>query len=180
MATGPGTENEPIREICNDIGIDCPFIKRHENDVLGRYVDVAKLYRANVIVRITGDCPLIDSDIVDKVVNVLEYDDFSSNVFKRTYPKGLDTEAFTYDTLLRLNRLCRDGDREHVTLYIYKHRDLFQSVSLEDVEDNSHLNWCVDYPEDFSFVGEVFDWMKGEYKDYREIMEYVKWQGIQN
>ena len=179
VATGPGDGNQPIREVCQDIGIDCPHIKRSENDVLGRYVDVARLYKADVVVRITGDCPLIDYETVDKVVNSLEYDDFSSNVLERTYPQGLDAEALPVDTLFRLDRLCRDEDREHVTLYIYKHQDLFKLVSLQDTEDNSDINFCVDYPEDFSTVSEIYKWMDGEYKNYEEIMEYMRWRGIQ-
>lgn len=179
VGTGPGEENQPIREVCQDIGIDCPYVKRSENDVLGRYVDITKFYRADVVVRITGDCPLIDYELVDKVVNSLEYDDFSSNVIERTYPKGFDTEVLPFDTLYRLDRLCRGEDREHVTPFIYDHQDLFRLVSVEDTEDNSDINLSVDYPEDFATVTDVFRWMGDEYKNYEEITEYIRWRETQ-
>jgi len=161
VATGPGEENEPIREEAIMCGVDCPYIESDEDDVLGRFIEVAEAYGADVIVRITGDCPLVDPAMVDRVITALGDNDFASNVVNRTFPRGMDVEVMHYDTLLRLRRLATDDySKEHVCVYVYSH-DEFSKASVEDDYDNHLLpngeecRWCVDTPEDFERIGEM-------------------------
>ena len=151
MATGPGQENEVVRDEALRFGVDCPRIDVDEDDVLTRYVMAAQAYSADVIVRITGDCPLIDAGVVDDTISALDDNDFASNVFDRTYPEGLDCEVMYMDTLLKLDRLVKGPEREHVCSYVYT-SNRFSVVSVMGDQDYSHLKWCVDTEEDYERV----------------------------
>lgn len=173
VATAPGKENRPIMDIASKYGILAPLIDVHEDDVLGRYVAAAKMFSAQVIVRITGDCPLIDPEIVDQTIDALGDADVATNVLPpRTFARGLDTEVVTRKCLKKLDRLCRDARREHVTLYVYNNPDMFRVNSIYDTEDNSSILLCVDYAEDFERVSRILKWNKDA--SYREILRKVK------
>lgn len=168
VATGPTPDNEVIREEAIRCGYECPYTDVDEDDVLGRFIQVAGEYGADVVVRITGDCPLIDPFIVDKTIEALGKADFASNVVRRTYPRGLDVEVMPYDTLLRLDRVATPEQREHVCVAVYGD-DRFKKVSVEDTQDHFHqpdgseCRWCVDTAEDFDRVSEMLEFY-GDYK----------------
>jgi spore coat polysaccharide biosynthesis protein SpsF len=118
-----------------------------EEDVLDRYYQAAKENGARIIVRLTGDCPLIDPKVIDLVISrYLEGDyDYVSNVLERTFPRGLDTEVFSWEVLERLWKECEaDSEREHVTLRIVKHPDEFTTGNVKNVTDLSRYRWTVD------------------------------------
>jgi spore coat polysaccharide biosynthesis protein SpsF len=121
-------------------------------DVLARVWEAADWCHADIVVRLTGDCPMIEPGVIDKVVRALKAGrcDYASNVIRRTYPKGLDTEALWMDTLTRINRLATSEQaRASVTWFAYKERpDLFVLRSFEAPTDNSHINLSVDTMED--------------------------------
>lgn len=133
-----------------------------EQDVLSRYVGAAREAGADLVVRITADCPLIDPATVDRVVDALRDDpasaDYASNVVERTYPRGLDVEALFRDTLERLHRRAVSApSREHVTHYVLRERpDLFTLRSVVDTDDNSDLRWTVDEPADLQMVTSIY------------------------
>lgn len=152
-------------------------------DVLGRYTAAAAYVDADVIVRITADCPLIDPEVVDAAVAKLTADpsryDFVSNCIRRTYPKGLDVEVFWRDTLERMNRLAISAeDREHVCTYAYRTRpDLFRLGEVWDEGgDNSDLNWSVDTAEDLARIRWFYDCLPlaREHIGYRNIIRYER------
>lgn len=165
-----GTPDEIIRDDVESHGFDCIVSDRDEDDVLGRYVDIAEEYGADTVVRITGDCPLIDGGIVDQTISVLGDFDFATNVWPRTYPQGLDVEVMTIETLRRLDAMLEEGDheREHVCVHVYDDDD-FSISSLVDEEDHSKLRWCVDDEDDFTRVSTILKrW--GDLP-YREILK---------
>lgn len=104
------------------------------SDVLARYVQACDSLGADAIVRITGDCPLIDADVVDQVVRRWRTTgvDYASNTLEpRSYPDGLDVEVISAAALGRLDQLAADAaDREHVTSYIHRHPELFSVAGL--------------------------------------------------
>lgn len=128
-----------------------------ENDVLQRYFGAAQLVDADIIVRITGDCPLIDPKLIDHLVdfylkNRQNYD-YVSNTLKRTYPRGMDLEVFSLKALKEANSLAQKfEEREHVTPYIYRHPEIFKLANIEAKEDNSSNRWTVDTPEDLELI----------------------------
>ena len=153
-------KNDDILELfCKDQEID--FFRGNEEDVLDRYYQAANLYQADVIVRITADCPLIDPFVVDKVITGYlenhEHLDGASNIIKRTYPKGLDTEVVSYATLEKIRKnATRKYEREHVTIFIYEHLELFKLHSVENPNNLSDLRWTVDEEADLRFVREIY------------------------
>jgi spore coat polysaccharide biosynthesis protein SpsF len=135
-----------------------------EDDVLSRYVEAARTSDADVVVRITSDCPLLDPTESAKVVRALhdamgrgEPVDYASNTLDRSYPRGLDTEAFTREALERAHLgAASPREREHVTLTMYEHPREFRLRSVRsDLPDASGHRWTVDTREDLSLVREV-------------------------
>lgn len=157
VATTTNPQDEPIVDIAKQYGVD--YFLGSEHDVLDRYYNAATRFRADSIVRITADCPLIDPHVIDKIVQAYlkgNYD-YVTNVIKRTYPDGLDTEVFSYSALQKAwLEATLPEDREHVTLYVWKRPDLFNHYSVEQDKDLSRLRWTVDTQKDLDFVRDVY------------------------
>lgn len=130
-----------------------------ENDVLSRYYLAARQTHADVIVRITADCPLIDQEVSDHTIQqFLHYrPDYASNALQRTYPRGLDTEVMTFVALERAwKSATKPYERVHVTPYLYQNADLFRLLSVKGETDYSSCRWTLDTTEDLEFLREVF------------------------
>jgi len=130
-----------------------------EDDVLDRYYQVAKKYKADTVVRITGDCPLIDPSIVDDIIKEFKAQevDYMSNTLKPTFPDGLDTEVFTFASLKSAHeKSAKMFEREHVTPYI-KNSKLFKIKKYQNNQDFSHLRWTVDHNDDLEVILKVFE-----------------------
>jgi glutamate-1-semialdehyde 2,1-aminomutase len=156
VATSTDPRNQGLIDHVRKLGYSC--FAGSEQDVLERYLLAARQARADVIVRVTGDCPLIDTTVVDAAIEqFLRQDvDYLSNVNPPTYPDGLDTEVFTLQALERAASESSDPfDHEHVTPYL-RNSGVFRTGSIGNVEDLSGLRWTVDEPADFSVVSEVF------------------------
>jgi len=137
-------QDDVLEQLCAARGWLC--YRGSENDVLDRYYQAARQFGAEVIVRITSDCPLIEPGVVDQVVRAYQSSprvDYASTALPiRTFPRGLDTEAFGYDLLERLwHQDENPATREHVTQYIYKHLDEFNTRGVTHSEDLSHWRW---------------------------------------
>lgn len=159
VATSDLPIDRAIVDHCRDFGYSV-FAGSHL-DVLNRYVDAADAFNADRVIRITADCPLIDTGVIDQVVIKLENDpflDYACNFFpNRFYPRGLDVEAFTIQTLKLVNRLSRSvSEREHVTLQIYQNPSLYRIGSVQALQDYSDLRWTVDTAEDLQVVNLIF------------------------
>lgn len=131
-----------------------------EEDVLDRFYQAAKLIGPAHVVRITADCPLLDTTIVDQVI-ALHLDhgsDYCSNTLVERYPDGEDVEIFTFEALQRAwQQATLTSEREHVTPFIRKHPELFKHASLELPQDLSHMRWTLDYDDDYDFVKKVYN-----------------------
>jgi spore coat polysaccharide biosynthesis protein SpsF (cytidylyltransferase family) len=132
-------------------GLGAEVVRGPEADVLGRFVKAAAATHAEVIVRITADCPLVDPRLVDRVVWTLLRDgsDYASNVAPPTYPDGYDVEALTRACLIRLNKEATKAyEREHVTARAREHPELFRHSLIRCRRDLSNLRLVVDTDED--------------------------------
>lgn len=181
VATTVNTADDRIVAVAEEAGVRC--YRGAEQDVLARYVGAAREAAADVIVRTTADCPLIDPEVMDRVVAALDAEaDYAANVLERTFPVGLDVEALFADVLFRLDRLARSPDaREHVTSFIrFERPDLFQCRSVIDDHDNSDLRWTVDTAEDLETVRRLYRdlGLAGRLLPYREVVEYARREGI--
>jgi glutamate-1-semialdehyde 2,1-aminomutase len=156
VATSTDERNLPLLEHVRKLGFSC--VLGSENDVLDRYLQSAREHQADVIVRITGDCPLVDPALVDQCVRQLlaSQVDYLSNVDPPTYPDGLDIEVFTREALERAGlESSNPFDREHVTPYLRGSKN-FKKANFENGEDLSGARWTVDEPADFNVVSGVF------------------------
>ena len=128
-------------------------------DVLDRYYEAACKHGAKTIIRLTGDCPLLDPTVSTSVLSrFIQGDvDYVSNTNPPTFPDGLDTEVFSFDALHAAWREATlKSDREHVTQFISRQPERFKSANISNHTDLSHLRWTVDEPEDFAFVRKVY------------------------
>jgi glutamate-1-semialdehyde 2,1-aminomutase len=156
VATSIDVRNKPLVEHVHKLGYACE--QGSENDVLDRFVQAAQKQLADVVVRITGDCPLVDPELVDEVIRSFKVAnvDYFSNVAPPTYPDGLDIEVFTFKSLEDASKQTVDPfDREHVTPYLRK-SGKFKTAAMQYGEDLSALRWTVDEPADFVVIEKVF------------------------
>lgn len=158
--TDDGTEN-PIIEICKKANVK--YSKGNTNNVLERYYKSAKEHGAkehDLIIRITSDCPLIDSFMMEKVISMYNNGnyDYVSNRIKRTVPIGLDVEVFNFKLLEQIYyNATLDFEKEHVTPYVYlSHKNKYKIGSFEDDEDNSHYRLTLDEEKDYIVIKEVY------------------------
>lgn len=157
LATSIDLQNDPLSRYLRERGYE--VYQGSEDDVLDRYYQAAKAVEADVVVRITGDCPLIDPKLVDAVIDRLKEKDadYASNTMPQTYPKGLDTEVFTFKALeTSWNRVKDPYFRKHVTPYIRESRH-FNRANLVNETNKSAERWIVNEPEDFVVVRKVFE-----------------------
>jgi len=157
LATSKDKRNISLIDHVQKLGYIC--ICGSENDVLNRYLVAAKKSKADIIVRITGDCPLIDPCLVDEAIRLYKSSnaDYLSNISPETFPDGLDVEVFSYKSLEIAEKQATDSfDREHVTPYL-KSSDNFKKESMQHIENLSHMRWTVDDPMDFQVVSQIFD-----------------------
>ena len=180
IATTESPTDDPIVAESARLGVSC--WRGSEQDVLARYLGAAQASEADVIVRVTSDCPLFDGALLDEMLAVFQSAgglqppsvssdsaterrlqaagtglDYLSNVQARRFPRGLDAEIFTFTALARAHReATRQHEREHVTPYFYQHPELFRLHSFVGASDLSEHRWTLDTPEDWQFVEAVY------------------------
>ncbi len=175
VATSHDNKNQELVNYIQKLNFPCEL--GSEDDVLDRYLKVAKKHQADLIVRVTGDCPLIDPFLVDEIIinfksrNV----DYLSNTLFPTYPDGLDIEVFTITSLEEASKKTQEKfNREHVTPFI-KNSNSFRVYNYENEENLSNLRWTVDEPEDFEVISNVFEYFSPNiYFPWKEVLALNK------
>lgn len=151
LAVPDTPESDPLIELASNLGVE--NFCGSELNVLDRYYQAAKFFKLEIIMRLTGDCPFLVPKICSEVVQLLLWRklDYSCNCFpERTFPKGLDCEAFTFDLLEAAHTLAdplKPGDFEHVTPFMQRVDGIKRACVRQSV-DASKENWCIDFPED--------------------------------
>ena len=156
VATSVDERNQPLVEHVRKLGYACE--QGSENDVLDRYVKIARTHQSDVVVRITGDCPLVDPGLVDECIRRFKAAkvDYFSNTNPTTYPDGLDIEVCTFKVLEKASQETSNPfDREHVTPYL-REMGRFKTASMQHSTDLSAWRWTVDEPADFTVIEKVF------------------------
>jgi spore coat polysaccharide biosynthesis protein SpsF len=155
-----------------------PVVRGSENDLLDRYLTAARAHDAEVIVRITSDCPLIDPDVIDATVSAFHAADvdYASNTLEPpTYPRGLDVEVVARAALEQAGR--EDADpawREHATPYIYRHPELFRILRVANETDRSDQRWTVDTPGDLALVRNIYEALGSDAFGWHEALAVVE------
>jgi len=161
IATTTDPADDAIFDYCRTHGF--PVFRGSQFDVLDRYYQAARLYQAEVLVRLTADCPLMDPAEIDHVVDEFERAgvDFAANrlppPWKRTYPIGLDIEVCTFAALARAWQEAKQPyEREHVMPYLYDEEGRFKTLVVDHDPDYGGLRWTVDTPEDLEAVRRIY------------------------
>lgn len=160
IATTTNQTDAPIVDLCNSLSV--AHFRGSEDDVLARYYGAATAHQADVVVRVTSDCPLIDPQVINQVIdyylqNQSTYD-YVSNSIKRTYPRGMDTEVFSFSVLQQaFSEATPPPDREHVTPFIHRQPERYRLGHVTYSEDCSHHRWTVDTPEDFELIQKIIE-----------------------
>lgn len=201
FATTTDASDDPVAEYCDFSGI--PFTRGSLYDVLDRYYQTAKQAKADVVVRITADCPVIDPELIDKVVGTVISDQLSVNgepfdfvcnrlppPYHRTYPIGLDIEACTFKALEQAWKKAKEPQhREHVMPYLYEGVELttvnrqlqtgasprgYNIALLHHTTDFGDYRWTVDTPEDLEFMRQVYTHFNGRDDfSWKEVLDLV-------
>jgi spore coat polysaccharide biosynthesis protein SpsF len=173
VATTTEPEDESIVEICRQRG--WTVFRGSRDDVLDRYYQAAVTDGADRIVRITSDCPLIDPEIIARVVDRLNGGnfDYASNINpRRTFPRGLDVEAFSIGALSAAWSEDREATgREHVTPFLYRHPERFRIALVEsDRPDSACHRWSVDTPEDYELLRRIYAHFRGDNFGWHDVL----------
>lgn len=184
VATTTNRQDDPIEAFCKREGILC--VRGPEHDVLERYFQAATLVKADVVVRITSDCPLVDPEVVDRVVEAFSAApgcDYASNTLHYTYPDGLDVEVFSSTALtLARKHAASPLEREHVTPYLRTAtkagKPLFSLINVENKEEAvpARLRLTVDERADLDFVRLVYARLGAEnpFFGLREVLSLLQ------
>jgi spore coat polysaccharide biosynthesis protein SpsF len=163
VATTTYQEDDEIENICKLEGL--PYYRGSSEDLLDRHYQAARLFHADVVVKIPSDCPLIDPSIIDKVIGAFIKSeglfDYVSNLHPASYPDGNDVEVMTMDALSAAwKNATKALEREHTTPYLWENPDKFSigNVKIDGDKDYSMSHrWTIDYPEDYEFIKKVYD-----------------------
>ncbi len=157
LATSTDASDDPLAALMVEAGVETA--RGPLDDVLGRFMLAAKPHNPDWIVRLTGDCPLADPAVIDRVIEatLAAGADYGSNTITPTYPDGLDVEVVRYDVLRRIDGEERTtAEREHVTLAVNRHPERYRLLNVEGAPDLSALRWTVDNSEDFTLVERIY------------------------
>jgi len=177
VATTVKKEDLQIVKLCAKLGIS--VFCGSEDDVLDRYYQAARLFKAEHIIRITSDCPLIDPQVIDKVIELYfkENADYATNTMPETFPDGLDTEVFSFNTLkIAWENAKLSSEREHVTPYIRENPNIFKLVNLKSNIDLNDKRWTIDEPKDFEFAKIIYKNLYSEDSLFgmKKILDFLK------
>jgi spore coat polysaccharide biosynthesis protein SpsF len=184
-ATTTNADDDLIAGYSESLGI--PVFRGSESDVLGRYHGAASAYGADVIVRVTSDCPINDPQVLDGLIKFFYAQslDFASTGLVRTYPNGIGGAVFTMAALEAAHREARDeAEREHVTPFIIWRPERFRLAPYVQERDMSSERWCVDTIEDFQLVRQVIEALYPHkpafsMKDVLDLLDvHPDWRGI--
>lgn len=173
VATTEAAADQLIVDECKRLGV--PFFCGAELDVLDRYYRAASARQADIVVRITSDCPFIDPQLVDQVIAEFQRQKnivyVSNTLPPRTFPRGLDVEAMSFAALERA--WLEDGSpewREHVTPFIYRNPEKFRLYSVTSETDYSDLRLTVDTKEDMTLARRIYSYFGHDGFSWREII----------
>lgn len=169
--------DDAVIEECNKIGVT--HFRGSSDNVLERYYLAANMAKADVIIRITSDCPFIDPEMLGAMLTKFsdENPDYLSNVVTRCYPRGFDMEIFTFAALEESYEQAKlPHEQEHVTPYIYQHPEKFTLSGYHEDDDNSDLRVTLDTIEDWQVIENVYNTLAGNNPDFlhKDVIKYLR------
>jgi spore coat polysaccharide biosynthesis protein SpsF (cytidylyltransferase family) len=176
LATSTDPSDNDLEMLCQKMNLPC--YRGDLDDVLDRYYQAALLYDPQHVVRLTGDCPLIDPFMMDQVIEFYLAGgyDYATNTLEPTFPDGLDVEIFSFPALKEAWTTANlPSEREHVTQFICNHPHMFKIGDLRGERDLSHHRWTVDEPQDFEFVTRIYEALHSKKPGFgmADILEFL-------
>ena len=172
VATTTEAADSTVAELCAAQSIDA--FRGSELDVLDRYYQAALVSGAEAVMRVTADCPLIDPQVLDRLISVFEESkpDYASTTLVRTFPHGIDAEVMTMEALtLAWREASKPYERVHVTPYLYLNQDRFRCVNVACEADYSRLRWTVDTAEDLELIRNIYSRLgPGDSFGWRDVL----------
>lgn len=175
VATSTLDEEAPLLEHLSSR--DVQVFRGSPTDVLSRYTGAARASGADVVVRVTSDCPLLSPSVTGSVIRRYLSEpssiDYVSNTVERSFPRGLDTEVFSLRSLMIADAEAHEPpEREHVTPYIWRHPERFRIAQVVDEMDRSRMRWTLDTPDDYAFLQHVYGAMpeRDAVPDFNEVL----------
>ena len=180
LATTTDPGDDPIAEWCESHQIPC--FRGNVYDVLDRYYQAAKTIKADLIVRVTADCPLIDPDVLDDTIRYYleNHADFGANrlppPWHRTFPIGLDTEVVSFEMLEKAwNEATELFEREHVMPWFYDTEGRCKIALLNHDPDYGMHRWTVDTPEDYEMMKKIFEnLLDPEFASWLDVLKLIE------
>lgn len=176
LATSDQESDNTLAKTVKAYGFEC--FRGNKDDVLARFYTLCKsldLRKDDLIVRLTGDCPLHDPSIIDELIDFFtgQNVDYAANCIDPVYPDGFDAEIFTFEALEQaFNKAVKPSDREHVTPFIY-HSGLFKTKNIHKNVKMDHLRLTVDEEDDFVLISAIFKHFSHNHFTYEEIIRYL-------
>jgi len=174
VATSAEPADDAVEEFCRSHGV--PFFRGSMDDVLDRFYQAACEHRADNVLRLTADCPLLDPEVTSRVLEEFQNHscDYASNTLHPSYPDGLDSEVFTFQALeTAWKEAKKKSDREHVTSFIYHHPERFRLHSVKGENDLSALRWTVDEARDLDLVRKIYQHLDGRAFGFRDVLDLL-------
>lgn len=185
IATTISPADDPIEELAKRLSIK--YMRGSEEDVLGRYYQAANQFHVDHIVRITGDCPLMDPVIIDHMIEfymdiksgVTEYD-YLANTLETTFPDGLDVEIFGFGVLKKIHMIAdKKYQREHVCTYIIEHPKEFRIKNFTNDKNDKNFpgfRWTLDNPEDYQLIKAIYEGLYPKKKIFlmNDILDFLQ------
>jgi spore coat polysaccharide biosynthesis protein SpsF len=176
VATTTQPADDAIEQLCREC--EWPCFRGSEDDVLDRYYQAARVFKADIVIRITSDCPLIDPEIVGRAVsefiNLAPDIDYLYNILPQgDFPRGLDVEVVSFDVLKQIWRLDNNPAwREHVTPFITQHPEMFKVHEV--ITDLPQIRWTVDTPEDLELVSNIFNYFGHDHFSSQDVLSALE------
>lgn len=184
VATTKLPEDDKIETLCKNLSVEC--FRGSDVDVLDRFYNCAKFFKGDLIVRLTGDNPLLDPTIIDELIEICKESkcEYATNVLHPTYPYGFSScEVLPFRILKKLNEIATDPmSREHVTFHIRKNPNLYTIREIKAPKNLERPNWrlTVDYPEDMELMKNIFSslYKKDSFISYEKLVNFLDNQDL--
>lgn len=175
VATTIHLEDNSIEEYVQKLGFET--FRGSSQDVLDRYYQCSKKYKFSAIIRITSDCPLIDPEIINKVIKKFKQNkfDYVSNTHPRTFPQGTEIEIFSFQALKNAWENAKlPSEREHVTPFFYNNPKKFKISNVENKKNLSMYRWCLDYKDDLIVIKTIVSKISSRPIYTKDILKIIK------
>lgn len=175
VATSSLPQDDAIATWCEERHV--AYFRGSEDDVLDRYVQCAKIYKPDYVMRVTSDCPFVDYEMASEMVALMEQERKDIIIIDGALPRGLAVELISYDALLHIHEMGKEPrHREHVTYYAYEFADEFESVAYKALESHiePELRITLDTEEDYKLITAVANYFNDPLVSSADVIAYLK------